>query len=199
MAVLGFSKLEAVQRMMASVGRGPPSSLDTGGASDAGIAELCLDHWITQVQTEGYEANYRQGVEYTASGAGAITFSSTVLKIQCVAPGRYAGRVVLKEDAAFCISENTANFGASTVLYFDIWEELTWDQCPPELKARILAAATIDFAARLKQKAELDQLLNKQLADADRIINRPNVNLGVIPKNTAPGGIPAVNSGRSER
>lgn len=183
MAVLGVSKLEAVQRMMAAVGRGPPSALDPGSASDAGIAELALDHWITQVQTEGYEANYRKGVEYTADGSGNITFASTILRVECVAPGRHAGRIVLKEDKAYSISENTNAFGASTKIYFDIWEELTWDECPPDLKQRILAAATIDFAARLKQKGELDQLLAHQLGEADRLVARPDMDLTSMPKN----------------
>lgn len=196
MAVLGTTKLEAVQHMMAAAGRRAPSALDTGGASEESEAERVLDMAIRAVQTEGYEANYRKGVEYTADGSGNITFAATILRVQCVAPGRYAGRVVLKEDAAYCVTENSANFGASTKLYFDIWEELTWDQCPPDLKERILSAATVDYIARLTERAKLMEVLSGQLANTDRHVQRAMPDLTSMPPNTSPGGIPAVRSGR---
>lgn len=168
MAVLGHSKLEAVNHMLAAVGLLRVNALGTGDASEEGRAEYALDHWIRQAQTEGWADNKRH-VTYAAGTD--VTVGSDVLRIECVAPGRYAGNLALKEDKLYCVTEDT-NVLATDVNVHE-WVELTWDQCSPVLKDRILTAATEDYVARIKQRPDLAEVLARQTASADRVAQRP--------------------------
>lgn len=191
MAVLGHSKLEAVNHMLAAVGLLRVSALDTAGASEEGRAEYILDHHVRQTQAEGWADNMRH---VTYSSGTDVTVGSDVLRIECVAPGRYAGNLTLKEDKLHCVTEDT-NILATDVHVHE-WVELTWDQCSPTLKDRILAAATEDYVARVKQRPEvLQRVLEKQMLLADRGAQRPDFRDEGVPPNTSPAGINPIGSG----
>lgn len=187
MAVLGDSKLEAVTHMMAAAGRRAPASLDPGGSSEEAFAEQILDQHIRAVQTEGYHANQRHK---TYSSGTDVTVGSDVLRLVCVAPGRYAGNIVLKGDVLYCATEDTNVLSADA--HCIIWVEMTWDQCPPEIKSQVLAKATKDYVARLKQRQDLMAILEEQAADADKNTNRPPMP-DYIPPNRSPSAIAGIN------
>lgn len=186
MAVLGHSKLEAVNHMLSAVGLLRVSALDTGGTSEEARAEYILDHWIRQVQAEGYADNMRH-VVYSAGTD--VTVGSDVLRIECVGPGRYAGNLALKEDKLYCVTEDSNVL--ATDVYCHEWVELTWDQASPVLKDRILTAATEDYMARVKQRPDLAAVLEKQTLMADRSAQRPDYRDEGVPPNQAPMGIQA--------
>lgn len=189
MAVLGHSKLEAVNHMLAAVGllrvASLPSPLDT---SEESRAEYTLDHWIRQAQTEGWADNMRH---VTYSAGTDVTVGSDVLRVVCVAPGRYAGNLALKEDKLYCVTEDTNVL--ATDVHVHEWVELTWDQCSPVLKDRILTAATEDYTARVKQRQDLADVLARQTASADRVAQRP----GYEPPNPNAAPNPIVAQGAS--
>ena len=186
MAVLGLSKLDAVNAMLRSIGLGNVTAIPSpSDGSDASKAETFLDYWTTVIQTQGYSDNMRE-IEYIPS-SNAITVGSDVLRIECVAPGRHRGALELKSDAVWNTRENTATI-AETV-YCNVWVALTWDDCSPSLKNTILAEAIQDYRAKEKQSAELPQIIQKHSIMADRLAERvpPDIS-GAIP-NTAPASV----------
>lgn len=188
MAVLGHSKLEAVNQMLAALGLLPVSAIS--GNDEAERAEQFLNHWTRQVQTEGYAGNMRHK---TYAAGTNVTVGSDVLRVECVAPGRYAGNIELKEDKLHCVTEDSNVIAAD--VHCHIWVEMTWEQCPPSLKDRILSFATQDYVARVKQRPDLMAVLEKQAQMSDVLSERPALRTEGIPPNTQPTSIRTVSRG----
>lgn len=174
MAVLGHSELEAVNQMLAARALGAVAAIS--GNDEAERCQTVLQHWTRIIQTQGHKENMRRK-KYTA--ATPVTVGSDVLRLQCVAPGRYADNVVLNGDALHCLSEDT-NAIAEDV-HCLIWVELSFEASPPTLKDKILAAATQDYLARVMQRPELPQVLEKQALIADLGADRATVDAHATP------------------
>ena len=81
MADVGSSKLACVNRILQQADMLPVSSLDTGGNSDAGRAELVLDNKSIEVQAQGLRENTYTDT-LTADGSGNVSLPGTVLDVR---------------------------------------------------------------------------------------------------------------------
>lgn len=77
-----MTKLEAVCEVLAAIGRGNVTALDTDGASDASFAERVIDRKELEVQTRGWRFNSRKDVTLTPDGSDHIALPSATITIQ---------------------------------------------------------------------------------------------------------------------
>jgi len=186
MAILGHTELQAVNQMLAAVGQGSVGAIS--GNDDAEIAQQFIDHWTREIQTRGLASNMRHK---TYSAATDITVGSDVVRVRCVAPGRYADNIVLKADKLHCTSEDSNVI--ATDVHCHIWVYEAFETSPPEAKLTILAEATQDFVARFRQRPELMQVLEKQTVQTGVNVDRPSPN----PEGNPPtNSIPSVGNAR---
>ena len=187
MAEIGMTKLEAVNNLLRTIGHRAVSALDPGGISDAAEAERVLDRMVEQVQTDGHPSNTEYKV-YTSSGAGVVTLDTDVLWIECVHPGRHAGRLkAVAGNQAYNVYEQTATL-ASGAIEVGIWQrvEIPWADCTPDLKHAIVARAETEFQALVRGRQDLLQYHAQREAEASASTDR-----GDTPPNTvARGGMP---------
>lgn len=174
-----LTDLQAVNQMLSAVGiRQVASVSDEAGSDDASDALRVLYRYSTIVQTRGWAANTLRGIGLTASG-GSNTIDLTIgsaitpLRIECVAPGKWAGQVEMKGNNAFIVTENTTNFGSAVTVYFDIVHELDFeDACPPDLQYAIITEATKAFQMDRRANELVDRQLAEQAAKAEISANR---------------------------
>ena len=176
MATLGMTKLEAVNGLLRSVDIRPVSALDPGGSSEEAEAERVLDDVITLTCAEGFPSNMTRAKSYTAADIGGgvykVTFGTTVLRVECVAPGRYAGQVTIREDKAYLIGEGTEDFGSAITIYADIYEDLTWDQLPQDVKSVVYRRAIVEYRRLKMFNLEMEQMMEKDVARAELNVDK---------------------------
>lgn len=159
MAVLGLTKLEAVNRILRTYQTLPVSALDTGGTSIQAQAEQVLDEVSTQYQARGLDENTQFNKSYTANGSGIVTVASGVL---AVSHRNY--RVTLRGDSVFNLTTYTDNWGASAVVILDVVEEIAFESLSPGTKEAICKEAEMQFQIRYRGSPDQHQSLALETA-----------------------------------
>lgn len=184
-----LTKLQAVNMMLSAVGiRQVASASSETGSDDASDALRVLNRTNTLIQSRGWPCNTLRAQSFTtdddgAGGAGVKLDFSTVsingtarepLRVECLAPGRYAGNIELLGDLALITTEGTTSFPANTtIIMCDIVFEVDFEtECPPDLQHLIVAEATKAFQMDRRANQILDQQLAEQAAKAEITANR---------------------------
>lgn len=76
-----MTKLDAVNELLMRTGGLPVTALDTGGASQASIAERFIDRAEIEVQGEGWHYNTLRGVEITLDADGYAHLPDGVIRM----------------------------------------------------------------------------------------------------------------------
>lgn len=172
MAVLGLTKLEMLNQVAEAIGLPPATALPSAGGDTTSIyarAEDTLDRVGRRVLGKGWPFNTVQAKAHTASGGGnAITVASTVLRIRCVAPGRYKDRLALQGDTVYLTDEDTTDFGSAVTVYLDLINDLAdIEDASPDVKELIASEAAKEFQRRQKGSQVQDRFLTEETARAD--------------------------------
>lgn len=188
MAIGGITELQAVNQMLAAVGiRQVTGSLTETGSDDASDALRVLNRTSTAVQARGWPSNTKVSKGYTPADVGSgvykVDFSEantvSVLRVECIAPGRYAGNIEIRNDRAnnktwaYIKTEDTQDFGAATVIYCDVVEELDFEEeCPADLQELIVSEAIANFKAEREGQAMFQERVRSREAKAEVTANR---------------------------
>jgi len=192
MAVLGLSKLEAVNAMLESIGQARFSALDSSGswptktytASIVSTAEYILDRASRMVQGRGWKFNTVKCKSYTIGAPGAVTFGTNVLAATPAGPNQFRNWAI-RGDAAYDLEGDTATFAAGTY-YFDIVTLHDFELCPPDCKDLILNEAMQILQRRYKGDPESDRMIAEERAKAEIRAERPKVADHQLPANQSP-------------
>lgn len=168
MAEIGMTKLEAVNKLLATLGHRPHPTLDTGGTSEAALAEVFLDRSVSRIQLMGHPENTVYAKTYTAaldapSSEYRITVASDVLHVRASGPDFYR-RVALLGDIVKDMIGDVTDWGNGTTLCLDVITELTWATMPPRLKELAVDDAAVSYQAQQKG----DQFTDAHLRQIDR-------------------------------
>jgi len=160
-----MTKLEAVNRMLESIGESAVSALETGQATEAGQAESILDDENKDIQSDGWIANTEFDKEFTPT-AGQIAISSSILRI---IPSEYnpelAKRISIRNGYLWDSKENANNQWTSTVK-LTVISLVDFTYISRNLAQYIVAVASARFQ-RFKKRGVIDeQLLERNLAKA---------------------------------
>lgn len=172
MAILGYSKLDAVNLCLRASGLGRASALDTGGASEAAIAEDVLDEISQQVQTEGLEENTIRFKEVTLTGAGKYVLDSDTLRV--IPTGKDAYRqLVIRGDDLYDADNGTDVIGANNgTAHLTIIKELSFEDLAPASKKFIARLAAQEFQRRTKNSPQDDLTLGQESTRAEQIVGK---------------------------
>jgi len=203
MAVLGLSKLEAVNAMLESVGQARFSALDSSGswptktytASIQSTAEYILDRASRMVQGRGWKFNTKKCKSYTI-GAGVLTFGTNVLAATPAGPNQFRNWAILG-DGAYDLESDTATFAAGTY-FFDIVTLHDFELCPPDVKDLILNEAMQILQRRYKGDGDSDKMIAEERSKAEIRAERPKVADQQAPMNQSPL-LPSMGDGGSRR
>lgn len=199
MAVLGFSKLDAVNLCMRAAGFGRVAALDTGGASDHAIAEDVLDEVSQQIQYEGLEENTVKCKVYTLDGSGKLALDSSTLRI--IPAGKDAQRqLVIRGDDLYDADNDTDVIGTPTTgtVHLTWIKELSFEDLAPASKKYIARLAAVEFQRRTQGSPEKDAVLSQEATRAEVTVGKyvPPVN-SVRPVNVLADPATAVRMGAS--
>lgn len=184
MAILGYTKLEAVNQMLRAVNLPPVSALDPGGDSEEGEAEAVLDLVSRQVQGEGWPENTEQFKTYAAGGA--VTVGSDVLRVRGSGPDAHRN-LVLNGDDLYDADKGSATITATrgSTVFLEVVRNLSFEDCSPTLKDKIVADAMLTFQQR-KQGESREATLTREAVLADIRAQRLRPNIPSQPPNTQP-------------
>ena len=196
MAIGGYTELEAVNQMLASVGIRQVASVSSEtGSDDASDALRVLNRTSTSVQARGWPSNTDVAKSFTAADIGGgvyqidLSASNTVavLRTECLGPGRYRGNIEVRNDRgagspktwAYITTEGTKDFGSAAVIMCDVVYELDFnDECPADLQEVIVSEAISNFKAEREGQAMFAQSIANRNAKAEvtanRGVDRPN-------------------------
>jgi hypothetical protein len=80
-----YTKLEAVNSLLRSIGEDPVNSLSSGLA-DAELAEEVLDAVSHEIQSEGWHVNTRRDIELTVNASSNFVLPDNTLRVDTVNP-----------------------------------------------------------------------------------------------------------------
>lgn len=193
MAVLGFTRLDAVNSVLTSINELPHPGLDssgswpskTYGAGIAARAEEILERVSRSVQARGYKFNSIKCKKYTAAGSPLkVTFAANVLRADPAGPIQFRN-MALRGDVAYDLENDTSTLAAGDY-YFDIVTYHDFDEIPPDLKDLIVKEASQEMQRRYRGSAEQDAFITQELNKAEIGAERPKVPPSVGPLNQAP-------------
>lgn len=174
-----MTDLEAVNMMLGSIGiRQVTGAITETGSDDASDALRVLNRTNTEVQSRGWPSNTSKGLlltSHASNGTLDLTVGATrvPLRIECVAPGEFAGRLEILGDLAYNSFTGTTNLGNSQAVYLDFVEELDFeDSCPPDLQSVIVAEAVANFKSEREGQAMFYERIKTREAKAEVTANR---------------------------
>ena len=141
MALIGMSKLEAVNEMLEAIGEKPVAALDTGGTSTAADAERVLDRIDRRIQSMGWPENTDFAV--TIVSAAPTVVPSDTLWIRSTTQNR---NYTLRADGVYDIDAGAALTGVTAQV--DKIKKLTFADLAPRTKDLISVAASAIFQRR---------------------------------------------------
>lgn len=177
MAEIGISKLQAVQEMMRAAGYGIPSSIPgSADGSDEGNAEAVLDQIVEEGMVEGYEGTVRRGILIETADIGGSVYKaavpSGVVGVECLAPGRFAGRITTRDGFLYATHEGTDTFTANDVFYCDLYDTVDWTDLDPGVKQVLLRKAVERFVRHYRYDPNKNAKLQNEATEADYRVDR---------------------------
>lgn len=174
-----MDRLEAVTRMVRTIGHGRPSALDTNGASPVAFAEDILEEVASDMLVDGLAENVTYGRLFTLNNAGKLSvvagnLPSGTLRVAGAGPDAHR-TLALRGDAVYDVSpnKNTDVLGsASGTVCIDHTFEIDFDDISPASQKAIVAKATVIFQRRFRSSPEQDSTLTQEAAAAELLADK---------------------------
>lgn len=160
MSVLSpMTKLEAVNRMLASIGQAPINTIPTNGIGDAAKAAHQIDETARDVQSLGYCWNTDQGYTLTPDASdSSIVVPSGALDVDASAASR---NVVMRRhpvrDQLALYDADEQSFDFDEPVDVDIVWGFQFEDLPPPARSYIATAAARRFQAQVVSSTVLDR------------------------------------------
>lgn len=183
-----FTTVEAVNIILATIGHRQITTVSSeSGPSDASDALRVLNRNNSVVQAQGWPANTSQGQAFLAADIGGGVFqidlseagTVDVLRVECVAPGPYTGRIEIRNDApnnrvwAYDSGGNTLDFGSAVTIYCDVVRELDFEnECPIDIQDLVVRAAKQEFQMDRATNQAINESIREERARAELSANR---------------------------
>jgi hypothetical protein len=159
-----MTDLEAVNRMLASIGGSPVNTLDVAGVGDVADAKRHLNETLRDVEAVGYSWNTDYGFELTPNGDGAILLPDGTLDIDAsdstltVVVRRHPTLdALVLYDADNHTFDFSATYSADNPLSVDIIWGFPFNDLPQAARTYIATAAARRFQAQKVNSPILDR------------------------------------------
>lgn len=142
-----YSKLDAVNRMLAAIGEEPVNSLESG-ADEAENAERTLDEISRQVQAKGWHCNTDEKLVLTADVSGEYPIPNATLSIDTSSVHSDVN-VTIRNGKLYDLDNHTSVF-TQTTLTCRVVSEIDFEDLPWALANYIAARAAAIFQKRFE-------------------------------------------------
>lgn len=144
------TKLDAVNRMLASIGQTPLNSLDTTGIRDAAIAELSLDTELRNVLLRGWQFNTDKEYPLTPNASDRVLVPATALFID---PTYSTKNYVMRwndDESAMCLyDKENRTFTIDETVDVDVIWGYEFEQCPEHVRNYVTTKAARVFQSQV--------------------------------------------------
>ncbi len=182
MAVLGLTKLSAVNRILRSVNILPVSALDPGGSSMQARAEEILNEINIQIQTRGLQTNTAKARDYTPSGS-QVQVSSDVLAVRGAGKDSHRN-FTLRGDKVYDLDSDTVTISAAITI--DVVKLISFEDLPPAEKEYIANEASTIFQRRWRGDPGQDVFQRDETGKTAPFAKSPGPRPGDGPMNPIP-------------
>ena len=170
------SELTAVNRILASVGQAPVTSLETTNP-DVAIAFDTLTQVSKEVQAEGWSFNTELHYKMTPDANGHITIGDNILHVDISDEDKDRFTDVVKRDGRLYDKVNHTDVFTEDV-YLDIVWLFTYTDLPQVFRIYVAYCASTRAATQLIANSDLAQLLGNKEAYARSICMEYECNQG---------------------
>jgi hypothetical protein len=159
MVLAPMTELEAVNRMLASIGQAPVNTLPPNGISDAAKAYKQLRETARDVQTVGYCWNTDEAYELTPDASdSAIVLPNGTLDIDATAKAsNYVSRKHPVRGVQALYDRDNHTFEFDDTVEVDIVWGFEFDDLPQPARSYIATAAARRFQAQVVSSTVLDR------------------------------------------
>jgi hypothetical protein len=141
------STLDAVNKMLSSLGESPIATLSPPPTSEADEALQRLNEADLDVQSEGWAWNREHEYPLSRAGDGTMPLPAMTLRVTPSASNVGSWSVVDRGGKLYDRKNHTFTFDAGTVIKADLIVRLDWDSLPQAARAYITYQATQRFHA----------------------------------------------------
>jgi hypothetical protein len=188
----GITKLQAVTRIVRTIGHGRPPNLDTNGASPVAFAEDILDEVTRRYLGRGLEENVVRAKMFTLANDGTLTLPDLTLDVRGAGPDEHR-KFSVRNLTLWDVSPNKnsdviGSAGDKVCLHWTF--NLTWGDVQPNTQEAITNEAALEFQRRYRSSPEQDAYLNQEAVKTDVVVRRE-----VAPADKGPSNaFPTINS-----
>lgn len=164
-----MTKLDAVNRMLLSIGEQPVSSLTVSGVIEVAVAVMTLEDTAREVQERGWQFNTDEAVELLPDNSGNILVPASALKIDTVGDSENLDVTTRNNGGAGFVlwdrEEQSDVFDAPVTC--DIVYNLDWEDMPQCARWYITIRAARRFAQSATQSTTLYSFTEKDEREAE--------------------------------
>lgn len=167
-----YTKLNAVNEMLESLGESPVDALDPTGQTLHGEAEMILERSRRRVlmmgprEWGGWWANTAKNLEFVPDGSGNILLPpATYLWAR---PVSWSYQTEIRDGKLYNLRTFTDVWTVAS-LRLDVIINLSWDQLTHHLKDYVTAYARLDFV-RFKKRGSFDEQVYRDLSDRAKAV-----------------------------
>lgn len=166
------SKVDAVNRVLATIGVAPVASLAGTLSLTVELAQTAIDNVSRDLQSTPWGFNTEKDVEFTSAGDGSITLGGSLYD------GVYISSFDIEEPTSLDPiikttggvqkiwdreSKSFTAFGASTTVKATVTYYLQWEDLPEAVKAYVMARAAREYQLQMVGNPQMDQMLVTQM------------------------------------
>lgn len=157
----GYTRLDAVNRMLMASGEQPVNTLLSDGTNDVSLAEAILDDSIIEILSRGWSFNTEVQKFYRDSN-NKITLSENILHF--TPWGEYQDyRLVQRGDYLYDPVNNRDTFPDDEYVELKVIYKLEYDEIPTEIQFYIADHAARNYQMKTQRSREMDAYLAEQL------------------------------------
>ena len=166
------SKVDAVNRVLATIGVAPVASLADPLSLTVELAQTAIDNVSRDLQSTPWGFNTEMDVEVTSAGDGSITLGGSLYD------GVYISSFDIDEPTSLDPiikttggvqkiwdreSKSFTAFGASATVKATVTYYLQWEDLPEAVKAYVMARAAREYQLQMVGNPQMDQMLVTQM------------------------------------
>lgn len=156
-----FSKLDAVNQVLAGIGESPVSSLNSG-LPDAESAESVLEEVSVDIQESGWQCNTDNNLQLSPDVTGTIYLPVSTLRVDSA--GSDSDRDLVERDGRLYDRDNKT-FIFTRAVFVDLIQQLDFESLPYRLRKYIATKAARVYQERTEGSVSLDSFLRKEEED----------------------------------
>jgi hypothetical protein len=153
----GYTKLDAVNRMLAAAGEQPVNTLVSDGTNDVSLAESILEDSTLEILSQGLNFN-TEVKELAVDSNGKVSLADTILSFSPWGEDAWR-KLTQRGKYLYDLSENRNTFPNDDVIVLKITYNWDYDDIPTDIQLWIADHAARVYQMQTQRSREMDAFL----------------------------------------